>query len=250
MMQRKEIKRLETEKERMEVEEKEEIERAEQERRNEEVRHFERGSDGVDVSVQSGSKRKRGEASEMHGRGEDTKEKKARVAETSFWVPGVEERINKGKGGFGREKSQAKLTPVCPGSGEEEGSIHGFSLKGLVSVQFTEEENAQTGGGEKEKVRVCPSCKKKLSNSSKAMLGLAQGCGHVLCGVCCGKFMEAGSARCFVCEADLSGGRRKGEEKKGKNKKLGELVEISCEGTGFAGGGANVTKKEGVSFQC
>ena len=72
--------------------------------------------------------------------------------------------------------------------------------------------------------------------------------------------------RCFVCEADLSGRDAEGEneveedvedQKKGEKKKksskagnVGRLVEISCEGTGFAGGGANMAKREGVAFQC
>ena len=75
--------------------------------------------------------------------------------------------------------------------------------------------------------------------------------------------------RCYVCEADLSGGvepeqRSGASEHESKHKSRakskqngtgskqvgGRLFEISCEGTGFAGGGANMAKREGVSFQC
>lgn len=73
-----------------------------------------------------------------------------------------------------------------------------------------------------------------------------------------GELDEAG-IRCYVCEEDLT-------DKSGQNhkaKKGGKagvkierdivkpgLVEIAAEGTGFAGGGKNMIKKEGVAFQC
>jgi nitric oxide synthase-interacting protein len=63
--------------------------------------------------------------------------------------------------------------------------------------------------------------------------------------------------RCYVCEADLTGeeGKVKGKERGKKSKKDKDavkpgLVELKSEGTGFAGGGGNVVKKEGVAFQC
>lgn len=91
-------------------------------------------------------------------------------------------------------------------------------------------------------------------------------CGHVLCKPCAGKFMampkgepdphgkgegEEG-VRCFVCEADLMGGRgeKDGKEKGDKARVKPGLVEIRSEGTGFAGGGTNMATREGVAFQC
>lgn len=60
---------------------------------------------------------------------------------------------------------------------------------------------------------------------------------------------------CYVCEADLSDkAPMKGDkvDVKGAAKdgaKAG-LVEINSEGTGFAGGGKNMAKRQGVAFQC
>ena len=69
--------------------------------------------------------------------------------------------------------------------------------------------------------------------------------------------MQKGSVRCYVCEADVTE-RKVGREKEGKEGREGKekdkmrpgLVEISSEGTGFAGGGSNMAKKQGTAFQC
>ena len=69
---------------------------------------------------------------------------------------------------------------------------------------------------------------------------------------------QAEDVRCYVCEENLSG-RKRGKGEDGKGHKQGKdekdrlrpgLVEISSEGTGFAGGGKNMAKREGVAFQC
>lgn len=73
-----------------------------------------------------------------------------------------------------------------------------------------------------------------------------------------------GRVLCYVCEADLTpqnpdkstnGNGSAGSKKKSKKKEKDEairpgLVEISSEGTGFAGRGGNVGTKSGVAFQC
>lgn len=73
-----------------------------------------------------------------------------------------------------------------------------------------------------------------------------------------------GLVLCYVCEADLtprdsgnpaskdgSAGSKKKSKKKDKDEAIRPgLVEISSEGTGFAGRGGNVGTKSGVAFQC
>jgi len=69
-----------------------------------------------------------------------------------------------------------------------------------------------------------------------------------------------GKIICYVCETDITPSSSKSKSKskdpsrnKEKNKEKGKiqagLVEISYEGTGFAGGGENMAKRRGVAFQ-
>lgn len=60
---------------------------------------------------------------------------------------------------------------------------------------------------------------------------------------------------CYVCDADLSGKppvKSDKEVAKGAAKDAAKpgVVEINSEGTGFAGGGKNMAKRQGVAFQC
>lgn len=65
---------------------------------------------------------------------------------------------------------------------------------------------------------------------------------------------DDGGVQCYVCNTELTNRSKpkKGEEesKADKERPKPGLVEISSEGTGFAGGGKNMTKREGVAFQC
>ena len=95
-------------------------------------------------------------------------------------------------------------------------------------------------------------------------------CGHVLCKTCVAAFLQPHekpdphnpqldhrSMKCYVCDADISerDGSESTEKKRRKDKPIKEklksgLIEIRSEGTGFAGGGKNLIKKNGIVFQC
>ena len=301
MAQRKEIKRLEKEAEVRTREEVEEKVRGEDESKRKELERFERFEMGYsDDGATDGSGRKRKKAAEeSHAsrRGPfsstvETEEvrnghdKETKSSETSFWIPSSDSLNQSISTSASSTTTRPKLHPLCPGSTADD--THTYSLKSLVTITFTESGTdgpvTTSGTGNKdEPSRICPSCKKALTNTSRPMLGTAQGCGHVVCGACATMFSrpsgekggwerenghvekgEGGSVRCYVCEADLSGAaqdddkdeagktqkRHKRKEGKDKTPRVGRLVEISCEGTGFAGGGSNVTKREGVAFQC
>jgi nitric oxide synthase-interacting protein len=152
-------------------------------------------------------------------------------------------------------KKKVKASPVCPSA--PEGNPHHYSLHTLVSIHFVEETDTKT----KLSRRICPSCTKELTNSSKATL--AKPCGHVLCKKCVDQFMrppgrldphapdaDPQGVRCYVCDADVT--ERKKSEKGGKKEKdkiLPGLVELKSDGTGFSAGGVSEVKKAGVSFQ-
>jgi nitric oxide synthase-interacting protein len=180
-------------------------------------------------------------------------EKASKTTLPSFWVPSITPSSNTHNTLHNIAK-KTKSSPICPSSPADK--PHSYSLHTLITVTFTEE----TDTASKVKQRICPACKKGLSNTSKAML--TKPCGHVLCKNCVDKFMtpgkgsdphapreEAERVRCYVCETDLTplkGGQKEG----GKDKIRHGLVEIVSEGTGFASGGVSKVEKLGVAFQC
>ncbi|ORY69905.1 uncharacterized protein BCR38DRAFT_471319 [Pseudomassariella vexata] len=185
-------------------------------------------------------------------------EKAAKPTLPSFWTPSVTPSSNS-KDALHDIVKKAKSNPICPAAPEDK--PHAYSLHALITAHFSEEEDEKT----RKKQRVCPSCKKALSNASKAML--AKPCGHVVCRNCVDRFMRSSghhdphaedydpeSLRCYVCDADLVD--KKSNDKGGKSKKKDKykvkpgLVELRSEGTGFSAGGANQVQRSGVAFQC
>ncbi|KAI1348644.1 hypothetical protein F5Y01DRAFT_208943 [Xylaria sp. FL0043] len=192
-------------------------------------------------------------------------EKAAQPTLPSFWVPSITPSSNT-RDALHEVVKKSKASPICPASPEDK--PHTYALHSLVTVRFaTEDDDKGRSQSKGEKAAwICPSCKKGLGNSSKAML--AKPCGHVLCGSCVEKFMkpnkhhdphatEPDALRCYVCDADLTdhGGANYEENSKGKKKEKDRirpgLVELRSEGTGYSAGGANQVRKNGVAgFQC
>ncbi|KAF3906428.1 hypothetical protein ABW20_dc0105421 [Dactylellina cionopaga] len=80
----------------------------------------------------------------------------------SFWIPSLTPSLSSAEIA---PTKPPKLQPVCPGSDPEK--LHNYSLKSLVSVVFAEEPEEKNKHGEK--ARICPSCKRGLSNETKAV---------------------------------------------------------------------------------
>ncbi|KAK4561639.1 hypothetical protein LTR86_004318 [Recurvomyces mirabilis] len=174
----------------------------------------------------------------------------------SFWVP------SETPGNKRADLKVIKQQPSCPAAAAEK--PHDFTLKTLVTVNFSSDKAKGDETDDQPTSRSCPSCNKTLSNSTKAIL--AKPCGHVLCKTCSDKFQRPPeksahnaehdeTVRCHVCQEDITAGRKMKRKKDGEvSEKEGKvergLVELSSDGTGFASGGKNMVKKDGVAFQC
>ena len=237
------------------LEKEDESELASEEKKAKDVEDFESVQVGLGAP---GVKRKRLDAHDAQGSAlQGLKRRTFEVHDTSdempsFWMPS---QLPENKEADIQATKQAR---ICPASAAVD-SGHEFTLKTLITVQFAEN---TTSDDPDVTTRSCPSCTKTLSNTTKAVL--AKPCGHVLCKPCSEKFQRAPEAsahdsqqdttvRCYVCSEDVTPGRRlkrkngaEGKERKG----VRGLVELSTEGTGFAGAGSNMVTKKGVAFQC
>lgn len=180
-------------------------------------------------------------------------EKAPKTTLASFWAPSITPSSNTKNKLYSIPKS-TKLFPICPASLMDKPHI--YSLHDLIDVTFTEEKDEQSGC----KQSICPSCKKVLTNTSKAIL--IRICGHVLCKSCMSRLttgpescstnaskVDSNIINCFVCDTNSCEIQEK-KKNKHKSKNNTGLVEIRCEGTGFASGGVSIVEKEGVAFQC
>ncbi|CAN8097087.1 unnamed protein product [Discula destructiva] len=268
--QKKEIKRLEKTRETEERDTAEDKSRRDDEAQVKAVKEFELVQAGFDVREtapsRAGEKRKAPlDGDEIEGQDDRAKARKAHVDEKnaksvlpSFWVPSITPTSNT-KDKLHEVKKKAKTAPICPSSQEKQ--PHTYSLHTLVTINFAEEESKVT----KSKMRICPSCKKGLSNSSKAIL--SKPCGHVICKPCAAQFMKPSgtvdphadpgdmdspdTVRCYTCDADVTERTsKKSSEKKDKDKIRPGVVELKSDGTGFSAGGTNEVKTSGTAFQC
>ena len=170
--------------------------------------------------------------------------------------------------------SPRKSHPTCPSASSKD--VHLLSLKLLITVNFNipgsknkelEAAKSKTNAKDGATEATCPSCNKLLSSNSKAILTVP--CGHVICKVCVDQFIrpkpplptdkyeisidEEEPLLCCVCQTNLAGDKerkKEGKKSKEKSKVKPGLVELSNQGTGFAGGGKAVVDKGGIAFQC
>ncbi|KAH9931554.1 uncharacterized protein B0H18DRAFT_989941 [Fomitopsis serialis] len=160
-----------------------------------------------------------------------------------FWLPSLTPTYT--SSGPPTSITDVKLQTTCHGGNP----AHPLARKNLIPVNFIFEKDSTvaarfvestpaTESGEEpkakheeEKVAICPSCKKTLSNN--ALMYLMKPCGHVVCKTCTETLVKPGK-QCIHCDAKLS-------EK--------DIIELTREGTGFAAGGLAETSKKGVAFQ-
>ena len=289
LSQRKEIKRLEKEFEKGLREIAEEDKEREAEERARAIDDFEKTmmgleqksgrntanvlDEGADTTLGRGFKRKRGlDEEEMLKNAKEERakarkaideEKAAELKLPSFWVPSLTPSTKADR----KSAAAPKLNPLCPASSPA--NKHNISLKSLVTINFQLSKDrplASQGQG-----MICPACIKALNNTNKAVMTIP--CGHVLCKPCAGKLMspdiappdphasprkqaKAKQIICFVCSTDLTEENAQPKDEKRKSQKASKvevkpgLVELKCDGTGFAGGGDNMVQKHGTAFQC
>ena len=288
LSQRKEIKRLEKEFEKGLRETADEDRERDAEERARAVKDFEKTMMGLEekgngiskeltksteASDTRGTKRKHGiDEEEMlkNAREERTKARKAiddeKAAEPklpSFWVPSLTPSTKTDRA----TEAPPKLHPLCPASSPT--NKHSISLKSLITVNF--KLTKDSGPVSQGPIPTCPACIKVLNNTNKAVMTVP--CGHVLCKPCSSKLMsldtglpdphasaekqaDAKRITCYICSTDLTapGTQEKDEKRKTKKDSKAEvkpgLVELKCDGTGFAGGGDNMVQKHGTAFQC
>lgn len=164
-------------------------------------------------------------------------EKATKKVLPSFWTPSLTPSTDPNAALLAKPP---KTHATCPASGDHS---HTISLQKLTTVHFNEED----------KTRTCPSCRKKLSNSSNAVL--ATKCGHVLCMSCVKQFMlparkdkvkEDTPVMCYVCDVPAAVVLAESEG----DKLPAGLVALKSEGTGFSAKGGNTVGKTSVGFQC
>ncbi len=163
----------------------------------------------------------------------------------SFWTPSLTPDATKDAKLLEASK-KAKPVPVCPASASD--SPHELTLQHLITICFDMQPDDPSG------TRVCPSCRKTLTNASSPAMAIQ--CGHVLCLSCIKQFvapMTSHSAKekdvpaaCFVCDMPLA---RISDASRAPGLPTG-MIALKSEGTGFSARGGNTVERSSVAFQC
>jgi nitric oxide synthase-interacting protein len=151
---------------------------------------------------------------------------------------------------LGLAAQKTKEAPICPASSDD--APHAISMQKLITLRFEEDAAASST----DKRRMCPSCRKALTNATEPIL--AKRCGHVLCNKCVKQFLvptgkqeksEADSIiSCFVCDEPVA--VASAPETGSPSSLPTGLVALKSEGTGFSARGSNKVAKSGTAFQC
>jgi len=256
LSQKKDIKRQREKLESMKREQEEERERAKEAARERVLLDFEKGqlslaaapsvsgtiSGAADSGETRGVKRKFAfDASTVENLAREAEEAALRQIEKEqaealrhklpdFWLPSLTPTY--ASSGPPQSLKDVKLQTTCRGGNPS----HSIALKNLIPVKFSfySSGNAtgeESNGKKEDSDPMCPSCKKKLSNS--ILMFLMKPCAHVTCKTCTDSLVRP-AKQCVVCDAQLA-------EK--------DIIELKREGTGFASGGLAETSKSGISFQ-
>ncbi|KIJ30055.1 hypothetical protein M422DRAFT_36699 [Sphaerobolus stellatus SS14] len=138
-----------------------------------------------------------------------------------FWLPSLTPTAAAGP------LKDIKPTTLCRAAHP----FHSLVLKDLVPVTFTTLENSGSTSKSEEATRICPSCKRNLSNNIH--IYFMKPCSHAVCKTCTDSLVRP-SGQCVVCDKQL---------------KKSEILELNREGTGYAGGGIAESVRSGVAFQ-
>ncbi|RDB17393.1 Nitric oxide synthase-interacting [Hypsizygus marmoreus] len=156
-----------------------------------------------------------------------------------FWLPSLTPTYT--SSGPPQSLMDVKVQTTCRGGDP----AHSIALKHLMPVKFTyfnpgagasrSIESTPVEADQKAKKEeaepMCPSCKRRLSNS--VLMFVMRPCAHVICKTCTDSLVRS-AKQCIVCDKQL-------KEK--------DIVELKREGTGFAGGGLAETSRAGIAFQ-
>ncbi|TQV92386.1 hypothetical protein V2A60_007077 [Cordyceps javanica] len=180
-------------------------------------------------------------------------EKAAKSSLPSFWTPSLTPDATKDARLLEASK-KPKPVAVCPASASD--SPHALTMQHLITIHFEVQPESSKPSG----TRICPSCRKTLTNASSPAMAVK--CGHVLCLSCVKQFVapaakqqaavkepaeDAVSAACFVCDTPLAWLDDVGAA---KATLPGGMIALKSEGTGFSARGGNTVERTSVAFQC